>query len=81
MSEKKGKMITCCRDDNFIFLEYLGKGDMDGGYTTWDRFEDLPEDWLYDNLFGYLCPECAREFKKFMFDFFNGNVAPAWKLE
>ena len=28
-SEQKGKMITCCRDKNFVFLKYLGKGDTD----------------------------------------------------
>ena len=65
-SGQKGEMIICCRDDNFVFLKYLGKGDMDGGYTTWDRFEDLPKEWLYDSRFGYLCPECAKEFKIFV---------------
>ena len=32
-SEQKGKMITCCRDNNFVFLKYIGKGDADGGYN------------------------------------------------
>lgn len=81
MSGTKGMMIRCCRDDNFVFLKYLGKGDTDGGYTTFDRYEDLPDDWLYDSRFGYLCPECAKEFKEFVNEFFNGRVAPCWKLE
>ena len=80
-SGQKGKMIICCRDDNFVFLKYLGKGNADGGYTTWDKFEDLPKEWLYDSRFGYLCPECAKEFKIFVNKFFNGNLAPVWKLE
>ena len=80
-SGQKGKMIICCRDDNFVFLKYLGKGNADGGYTTWDKFEDLPKEWLYDSRFGYLCPECAKEFKIFVNKFFNGNLAPDWKLK
>lgn len=81
MGEQKGKMITCCRDNNFIFLKYLGKGETDGGYTTWDKFEELPDTWLHDSRFGYLCPECTLEFKKFVNKFFNGELAPVWKLE
>lgn len=81
MSAEKGLLVRCCRDDNFIFLKYLGKGDADGGYTTWDKFEKLPDDWLYETQFGYLFPECAKQFKKIMTEFFNGQLAPCWKLE
>ena len=78
--EQRGKMIRCKRDDNFVFLKYLGEKDLDGGFSRYDNFEKLPEDWLYENEFGYLCPECAREFKTFMTNFFNGEVAPCWKI-
>lgn len=78
MSEKKGKMVTCCRCDNFIFLEYLGKGQADGGYTTWDKYEDLPDTWLEDSRFGHLCPDCAEEFRLWANEFFNGQQAYVW---
>ena len=80
MVETKGKMITCKRDNNWVFLKYLGEGDVDGGYTKYDKYEKLPDDWLYETRFGYLCPKCAREFREFMTNFFNGEVAPCWKL-
>lgn len=80
MSSKKGKMVTCCRCENWVFLEFIGKEHGDGGYTTWDKFEELPEGWLYASQFGDLCPECAREFKTWVNEFFNGKVAPSWKI-
>lgn len=81
MSEQKGKMITCSRDNNFVFLKYIGKGEADGGYTTWDEFEPLPKEWMYQSECGYLCPECAKQFKIFVNKFFNGNVCYKWKME
>lgn len=81
MAEVKGKMITCKRDNNWVFLKYLGEGDLDGGYTKHDKYEELPDDWLYETEFGYLCPKCTREFKMLMTNFFNGDVVPKWKLE
>lgn len=81
MSEQKGKMVTCARDDNFVFLKLIGKGEADGGYTVWDKFEPLPDNWLFDMDFGYLCPACAMKFKTFVNEFFDGKVSDKWKLK
>ena len=81
MAEVKGKMITCNRDSNFVFLKRLVDGDTDGGFTKYERYEDLPSDWMFATQFGYLCPKCAREFRTFMTTFFNGNVVSYWKNE
>lgn len=76
----KGKMVSCHRCGTNLFLKYIGKGDADGGYTTWDRYEDPPEDWLYETEFGYLCPECANVFKTFMTEFIGKDkIIQKWR--
>ena len=82
MSEVKGKLVCCDRCGREIFLKYLGKGDADGGYTTWDIFEKLPENWLYMTECGTLCYRCAGIFRSFIHNFMDGNsVAPSWELK
>ena len=80
-NSEKGMMHYCHRCDEKIFLKYVGKGETDGGYTTWDKYEDLPEGWLYETEFGYLCPKCAREFKIMMTNFFNGDILAKWRID
>lgn len=81
MSGVKGIMYSCCRCDEKIFLKYIGKGETDGGYTTWDKYEELPDDWLYETEFGHLCPKCARGFREFVTRYFDGKVPPKWRAE
>lgn len=78
---EKGLMCYCRRCDEKIFLKYLGKGDADGGYTTWERYEKTPDDWLFETEFGYLCPKCAREFKIMMTNFFQSDVISKWRID
>ena len=80
-SSEKGVMHYCHRCDEKIFLKYSGKGETDGGYTTWDTYEKLPDEWLYETEFGYLCPKCAREFKIMMTNFFKGDILPKWRID
>ena len=85
-NETMGKMITCSRcdrDDNFVFLKYIRHIPMDGGYSPgYNEFEELPKEWLYESEFGYLCPECASEFRRFMTDFFGEDkVISKWKFK
>ena len=81
MSVVYGKLVTCSRCGATIFLKYLRKGDTDGGYTKYDIYEELPEDWLNGTEFGDLCPECTLEFKTWVNQFFNGKVCYKWKLK
>lgn len=78
--EIRGIMSFCSRCDTAVFRKYIGQGEMDGGFTKWDKYEDLPDGWLYETEFGYLCPECARKFKAFMTDFLDTKVVPKWRL-
>ena len=54
MAEAKGKLKTCDRCSEWIFLKAIDDGVTDGGYTRWNRFEDAPEGWDYDEAVEYL---------------------------
>lgn len=79
MGGVKGKLVTCDRCGAETFLKYIGKGDTDGGYTTWDKFEELSDDWMYGSQFGYLCPDCANEFKTIMYNFLGDILCKSWR--
>lgn len=84
MSGIKGKLISCDRCGHEHFLKYTGEGESDGGYTRWDKFEDLPEDWLWESEIGYLCPHCAGIFRAFIHKFMDCDqkrIAPHWKMQ
>lgn len=81
MSSKKGMLTTCDRCGAETFREYIGQGDADGGYTKWDKFQRLPDDWLYETQVGALCPRCAGLFRVFVHKLKDGQgIAPAWAL-
>lgn len=67
MAEKKGLLVSCDRCGATTFREYIGKGDADGGYTTWDKFESIEEGWEFCQVDFRknirLCPTCAQRWK------------------
>ena len=80
--EAKGKIITCNRCGKVTFLKYLGLDDLDGGFTTFDKYEKLPDSWMYMSQIGDLCPDCAHKFKSFIKEFMGDKpIAAAWKLK
>lgn len=81
MSETKGKLIVCERCGFELFRKFIGKGEADGGYTTWDKYEETPEDWLYTTQIGNLCPYCAGTFRAFLHKFVPHKERANWKLQ
>lgn len=82
MSEAKGKLKTCDRCGKSIFLKYIGQGVLDGGFTRFDKYEELPETWLWTSQIGTLCDECSGIFRSFIRVLMgNRSVAPAWQLK
>ena len=79
MAENTGKQLTCDRCGDTIFLKRLERVVVDGGYDSYDKYEDAPKKWLYDSHFGHLCPSCADQFRYFVTIFMDDNVAPGWK--
>lgn len=63
MAEQVGKLVSCDRCGKQIFLECVGEGERDGGFTRWNKFEAFPEGWDWHSETGQLCPECNNEYK------------------
>lgn len=79
MSEEKGKLVTCNRCGTTHFRKYISTERLDGGYSTSEKYEELPEGWLFEIQIGHLCPVCAGDFRSFITSFMNGNVGASWK--
>jgi hypothetical protein len=60
MSCKVGKLYTCDRCGAEAFCAHIGKGEADGGFTTWNVFDPLPKGWKEHGYgIGTLCPTCS----------------------
>lgn len=81
MRGTKGLLVSCSRCGTELFLKHLGLNGTNGNYTTWDKFEEIPEAWLFETEFGYLCPDCAEEFKRFMTNFLGTAIPPKWRMD
>lgn len=89
MSERLGKMLTCDRCGSFVFLNYIGTQEFDGGYTQVANFEDPPKGWGYgdkllsatdlDNISKCtttkrLCPDCYKEYCYMIREFYDKDT-------
>ena len=45
MSVQNGRLTTCDRCGATVFSKCTGEGEADGGYTRWNKFEQLPHGW------------------------------------
>lgn len=67
MASKKGMVTTCDRCGVSVFSELKGKEYFDGGYSSSDKFESLPDGWGSDTVKGkytMLCPACRNEWHR-----------------
>lgn len=72
MSSRCGKLEMCDRCHATVFLETIGDGERDGGYTRWNKFEPAPKGWSYSyDLQKTLCPECTGKFQEMLVKFFT----------
>lgn len=77
MGVDNGRLITCDRCGNTIFLKETGS------HAEWDEpptttYEPMPDTWLYETPIGYLCNTCTEDFRYWVTEFMNGKVAPVW---
>jgi hypothetical protein len=64
MAAINGKLIICDRCGETAFLKCVGEGEMDGGFTRWNKFEPTPDGWGNHRETGLLCPCCDLEYTK-----------------
>lgn len=72
--EKEGKLITCDRCHEQVFLERDESKDVsrDGGFTQYKGFQPIPNGWAR-RLDRNLCPDCNAYFAEVIADFFNNE--------
>lgn len=58
-----GRLIKCDRCGKETFCKANGEGELDGGYTRWNKFEDA-SGWSHELGIGDLCPDCTQKFKE-----------------
>ena len=76
MSTREGKLITCERCGKQLFLERTGIKDMDGGYSSYETYQDKPEGWESVSKpggKGYMevCPGCWEEYLRLLGKFWT----------
>lgn len=74
MAEMNGKLIICDRCGETAFLKCAGEGELDGGYTRWNKFEPEPDGWDYHSEIGRLCPGCNQEYLQLLRIFKNRTM-------
>lgn len=62
MSKKNGLLLTCDRCGAWIFLGCTGEGELDGGFTRWNKFEPATG-WNIVSDVGDVCPKCWQDYR------------------
>lgn len=72
MSDRKGLLKMCDRCSATVFLETIGDGEADGGFTRWNKFEPVPDGWSYSSdMKKTLYPECTNAYREMLMKFFT----------
>lgn len=77
MAKVNGRIYSCDRCGDKIFVKAISEKEMDGGFTRYNTFEDMPDGWGYDCRVGMdLCPECKKELDSIITLYKDGNKNP-----
>ena len=63
MAEINGRLTICDRCGQKVFSKCIGEGATDGGFTRWNKFEELPKGWEFHGEVGELCPKCNEQYE------------------
>lgn len=82
MSDRKGLLKMCDRCSATVFLETIGDGEADGGFTRWNKFEPAPKGWSYSiDMKKTLCPECTNAYREMLVKFFRNECGADMRKE
>lgn len=85
MAKVYGQIVTCDRCGAEIFRKCIGEGELDGGRTRWNKFEEMPNGWDLvaipkslgrvgngneHNGYLYVCPDCHNLWDKIVMEGF-----------
>lgn len=70
MARENGQLRTCDKCGRTIFLKSTGEGEMDGGFTRWNKFEDA-DGWHWREGFKDLCPDCIKKYDELYNEFLD----------
>lgn len=73
MSSQNGKRVVCDRCGEQVFVKTIGDGEMDGGFTRWNKFDPLPNGWGYHKGKD-MCPACSSAWNKIESAFMNQEL-------
>ena len=77
MAKVNGRICSCDRCGDKIFVKAIGEKELDGGFTRYNTFEDMPKGWGYDHRVEMdLCPKCKQEFDSLISLYKDGNKNP-----
>ena len=77
MAKVNGRIYSCDRCGDQIFVKVVGEREMDGGFTRYNTFEEMPEGWGYDRCVEMdLCPKCKQELDSLIALYKDGNNNP-----
>jgi hypothetical protein len=90
MAGVNGQLTICDRCGAQHFRKCIGEGEADGGYTRWNKFEDLPKGWGFvdvprkgirasgrlrsDEVSIKVCPDCHALWTKVVTEGFVVNA-------
>jgi hypothetical protein len=73
MAHVNGRLTTCDRCGAMVFSKSTGEGETDGGYTRWNKFEQLPAGWKNTYDAGMLCPDCSAKYREMIKKFLQNK--------
>ena len=76
MSYENGRLYTCDLCKTTHFCKCNGEGEIDGGFTRWNKFEPLPDGWGVPSDLKEvinLCPNCYKKYQSILEEFENGR--------
>jgi len=68
------RVTTCERCGKTCIRKFIEHVDLDGGFTSYSKYEPEPEGWKWRFEIKWLCPKCNAEYTQLLNNFMLGHV-------